>query len=304
LSLPDPPRQTRSHLTRLFQQHGLRPKFELGQNFLIDLNIIEFVVREAELTSADLVLEVGTGTGGMTAFLAREAGHVITADVDRDMHRLAASVLQPYNNVTLITGDALHNKNRLADELLTAIQAQLSLQAEPRLKLVANLPYSIATPVISNLVATELPWVGMVVTIQHEVGLRMQAAPGSEFYGALSIWLQAQCSVTLLKKLGPTVFWPAPKVDSAVMRILPDPLARGKIADRAFFHDYLRRVFSLRRKLLKGVLHGMYSEQLTKPQVQELMAAQGLSETTRAEEMSVSQHVELANQLQRATHQQ
>lgn len=286
-------RQTRSHLMQLFRRHGFRPRFELGQNFLIDLNIIEFVVRSAELTRNDVVLEVGTGTGGMTTFLASEAGHVISVDIDRQVHLLAREATAAYDNVTLLNQDALQSKHRFAPEVLENIKRQLAISPDRQLKLVANLPYGIATPVIANLVATDLPWNRMVVTIQYEVALRMQAEPRSEAYGALSVWLQSQCHVEILKKLGPTVFWPRPKVDSAVVLLTPDPEKRQAIGDREFFHDYLRGAFNHRRKLFRSVLHGLYPA-LSKPEIDDLLHGRGLVESVRAEELDVVTHVALA----------
>jgi 16S rRNA (adenine1518-N6/adenine1519-N6)-dimethyltransferase len=296
-SLNPTERQTRSHLMRLFERHGFRPRTNLGQNFLIDLNIIEFVVRSAELGAGDVVLEVGAGTGGMTTFLAREAGHVISVELDRNMYQFAREATAAYSNVTLLNQDALKNKNRFAPAVLEAVTGELERDPARTLKLVANLPYSVATPVISNLVATDLPWSLIVATIQYELGLRMQAQPGEEQYGALSVWLQSQCRVELLKKLGPTVFWPRPKVDSAIIKIVPDPAARARIADRAFFHDFIRRVFNYRRKLLRSVLCGMYRKELAKSDVDEVLAAQGLGESARAEELDVASHIELAQRL-------
>ncbi|MCA8995155.1 MAG: ribosomal RNA small subunit methyltransferase A [Planctomycetaceae bacterium] len=302
LSERESERQTRSRLRSLFDHHGMRPRGKLGQNFLIDLNIIEFVVEEGELTERDVVLEVGTGTGGMTTFMAQSAGHVISVDVDQNMHRLARNVTDGYENITLITRDALKNKNAFAPEVLDAIREQLAVSPDRQLKLVANLPYSIATPVVSNLVATDLPWVRMIVTIQFELGLRMRAEPGDSNYGALSVWLQSQCFVKMIKKLRPNVFWPRPKVDSAIMRLSPYYQKRDAIADRPFYQDYLRRAFTLRRKLLRGVLCGMYRKQLTKPQIDEIMSSLGFDENTRAEAMTPDQHVELANHLYAAIH--
>lgn len=291
----DSDRQTRSHLMQLFERHGFHPRSDLGQNFLIDLNIVEFVVRQAELSRDDVVLEIGAGTGGMTTFMAREAGHVISVEFDKNMHMLASEAVVNYDNVTLLRQDALKNKNRFATEVLGAIDRELAVNEQRELKLVANLPYNIATPVISNLVATDLPWTRQVVTIQFELGLRMQARPRSSHYGSLSVWLQSQCDVEMLKKLGPTVFWPRPKVDSAIMRIVPDPRLKARIDDRAFFHDYVRRVFNYRRKLMRGVLCGMYRKELTKPEVDEILKGLALTETVRAEELDVATHVELAN---------
>lgn len=291
-------RQTRSHLMRKFQEHGFHPRTHLGQNFLIDLNIVEYVVREAELTRDDVVLEIGAGTAGMTTFMAQEAGHVISVEVDRDMHMLATEAVAPYSNVTLLLTDALKNKNTFSPTVLQAVEEQLAVDPDRRLKLVANLPYSIATPVISNLVATELPWIRMIVTIQYELGLRMQARSGQSHYGALSVWLQSQCHVKMLKQLGPTVFWPRPKVDSAIMSILPASGRRAKIQDRAFFHHFVRSLFGFRRKFIRSVLVGMYRKQLSKPQVDEVLAEMGIEHNVRAEQLDVATIVELATRFQ------
>ncbi|TWT57435.1 Ribosomal RNA small subunit methyltransferase A [Thalassoglobus neptunius] len=296
--MSDTERQTRSHLMRKFQEHGFHPRTHLGQNFLIDLNIIEFVVRHADLNSNDLVLEIGAGTGGMTTFMAREAGHVVSVEVDRDMHQLASDAIAPYDNVTLIRQDALKNKNTFAPEIIEEIERRLRDSPEMSVKLVANLPYSIATPVISNLVATEIPWTRMVVTIQYELGLRMQARPKQSHYGALSVWLQSQCDVEMLKQLGPTVFWPRPKVDSAIMKIVPNEKRREKIQDRAFFQDFIRRLFGFRRKFMRSVLVGMYRKQLTKQDVDDLLTEMDLPLTLRAEQLDVPTLVELGNKFQ------
>ncbi len=291
----DSDRQTRSYLMRKFEERGLHPRTHLGQNFLIDLNIVEYIVRQAELTKDDVVLEIGAGTGGMTTFMAQEAGHVISVEVDRDMHSLAEEAIAPYDNVTLLLTDALKNKNNFAPAVLETVAKQLAVSPERRLKLIANLPYSIATPVVSNLVATDLPWIRMIVTIQYELGLRMQARASQSSYGALSVWLQSQCHVNMLKELGPTVFWPRPKVDSAIMSLVPDPKRRAKMKDRAFTHDFVRRLFGFRRKIIRSVLVGMFRKQLTKPEVDEVLEKMDIAHNIRAEQLDVSKLVELSN---------
>ena len=292
-------RQTRSHLMRKFQEHGFHPRTHLGQNFLIDLNIVEFVVREAELTDRDVVLEIGAGTGGMTTFMACEAGHVISVEVDQDMHKLATEAVAPYDNVTLLRTDALKNKNNFAPEVIEEIEKQLDVSPERRLKLVANLPYNIATPVVSNLVVTELPWIRMVITIQYELGLRMQAKQRQSHYGALSVWLQSQCNVEMLKQLGPTVFWPRPKVDSAIMKLTPNSERRNQISDRTFFHDFIRRLFGFRRKFIRSVLVGMFRKQLSKPEVDAVLADMEIEHNVRAEQLDVPTLVQLSNAYQK-----
>ncbi|KAA0135022.1 ribosomal RNA small subunit methyltransferase A [Gimesia chilikensis] len=292
-------RQTRSYLMRLFERHGFNPRSDLGQNFLIDLNIIEYVVEQGHIQPTDIVLEVGTGTGGMTTFMAQRARHVISVEYDRNMYTLASEATQKYDNITLLNCDALKNKNRLNPIVLEEIDQQLKANPGSHLKLVANLPYNVATPIISNLVASDLPWNRMVVTIQYELGLKMSCKPATSNYGALSVWLQSQCFVKLLKKVGPTVFWPRPKVDSAIVQLTPNPPLKQKIGDRVFFQDFLRRVFQHRRKLMRSTLVGMYSKQLSKAEVDALLEAHGYErEKTRAEELTVPEMIELANAFQ------
>lgn len=296
--MKDAARQTRSYLMELFSQHGFNPRTDLGQNFLIDLNLVEYIVDQGQLETRDVVLEIGSGTGGMTAFLSRRAGHVVSVELDRNVHRLAARALAGETNVTLLNCDALHNKNRLNETVLENVRRELAAAPGRRLKLVANLPYSVATPVISNLVASELPWSGMVVTIQWELAQRMTARPGRSHYGSLSVWLQAQCRVKILKRLSPAVFWPRPKVNSAIVRLLPDPRNRARIQDRAFLLDFVRRLFHQRRKTLRSMLVGMYRKQMPKDDVDGLLARFGAKETVRAEELTVQELVRLANLFQ------
>jgi 16S rRNA (adenine1518-N6/adenine1519-N6)-dimethyltransferase len=298
--MKDVQRQTRSYLMSLFQQHGINPRGDLGQNFLIDVNLIEFIVRSAELGPRDVALEVGSGTGGMTAFLAQDAGRVISVDIDKNMSMLAAEAVVGFDNVTLINDDILKNKNTLSPEICSVIRQQVELLPHGRLKLVANLPYSVATPVISNLLASDLPWERMICTIQWELGEKMAAEHTSSKYAALSAWIQSQATVRILRRLGPNVFWPRPKVDSAVVSIWRDQEAADRITDRRFFQDFLRRTFSLRRKFIRSVLVGMYRRQLEKSDVDQLLAELGHTSSDRAETMDVATLIRLSNHVHSA----
>ncbi|MEO2013490.1 MAG: 16S rRNA (adenine(1518)-N(6)/adenine(1519)-N(6))-dimethyltransferase RsmA [Fuerstiella sp.] len=293
--MKDKDRQTRSYLMELFKKHGFNPRSDLGQNFLIDINLIEFAVRAAELSKDDLVLEVGPGTGGMTTFLSDQAGRVISVEVDRNMFALATAATEHCENVTLIHRDILKNKNTLAPEITDLLHGALAARPGSNLKLVANLPYSVATPVISNLVASDLPWQKMVCTIQLELGEKMIAEPGSSSYGSLSVWLQSQCNVRIIRRLGPKVFWPRPKVNSAIVSIWRHDGRGDRIVDKKFFLDFLRRLFHHRRKLLRRVLVAMYSKQLSKPEVDAVLEEQGHDRETRAEALDVPTLVKLGN---------
>ena len=302
--MKDEVRQTRSHLMELFESRGLHPRTMFGQNFLIDLNVIESIVRAADLGPADVALEVGAGTGGMTTYLSTWAGRVVSVEIDRDMFALASEAVAERSNVTLLNQDALKSKNTLAPAVVEAVREALrevskELGRPPRLKLVANLPYSVATPIVSNIIASELPWERLVMTIQYELGLRMAAKPSTSHYGSLGVWCQAHGRVEQLRKLGPKVFWPRPAVDSAVVRIVREKSRVKRIADRAFFQDYVRRVFQNRRKTLRVVLTAMYRKQWGKPEVDAFLADNELTQTTRADTLDVRTHVRIANALLR-----
>lgn len=293
-------RQTRAFLMDLFEKHGFYPRHDLGQNFLIDLNILDVIVREAALTRDDVVIEVGSGTGGLTTHMAVEAGHVVSVEYDRNMFGLATEHAGVFPNVTLMNCDALRNKNHLATEVLEEVQKQLAVDPSRSLKMVANLPYNIATPLISNLIATDLPWTKIVVMVQLELAERMAALPHISNYNGLSVWVQSQADVKIVRRIPPTVFWPRPDVNSAVISITPVPERRALIKDRKFFQNYVRMVFTQRRKMLRKVTCGVLGNDLTKTQVDEAFEAEGLTQTTRAEELFPAQLVSLSNRLRDA----
>ena len=283
-------RQTLSFLIKRFRESGIEPVARYGQNFLIDLNLVEILADAAAIEPCDVVLEVGTGTGSLTALLASKAAVVITVEIDSRLQQLAREELVGADNVIMLRQDALKNKNNFDPGLLELIDQQLRLDPQRRFKLAANLPYNIATPIISNLLLTPHTPVSMTVTIQKELADRILARPNNKDYGALSLWMQSLCEVQLVRVLPPSVFWPRPKVHSAILHIVPQPAWRERFPDLRFFHGYTRAVFLHRRKYLRGGLVGVLKGQLDKPQVDQLMNALELGPEARAEQLDLGQH--------------
>ena len=294
-------RQTQTYLMRRFEEVGIRPKSQHGQNFLIDLNLLELIASTAALEPHDVVLEVGTGTGSLTAITAPQVAEVVTVEVDPQMHQLASEELFEHRNVTLLLKDALAGKHRLDPELLELLAAKTAVDPRRRLKLVANLPYHVATPLISNLLALPTPPTSMTVTIQKELAERIVAAPGTKDYGALSVWVQCQCRAEIARIMPPSVFWPRPKVESAILRIDVDDQRRQAIPDREYFHQFVRKLFLHRRKFLRGVLVAGYKDRLSKPRIDELLAQAGFDERARAEELPYDDLLRLCEAVRAAT---
>jgi 16S rRNA (adenine1518-N6/adenine1519-N6)-dimethyltransferase len=297
---PDPVhRQTFTYLRALFGKHGISPNRRFGQNFLIDLNIHELIERTAELTSDDVVLEVGPGAGALTTLMAQQASAVVAVEVDAAMALLTQQAVEGRPNVRVLNMDALAGKHRINEYVRDNLKAGLAVGSNKRLKLVANLPYNIATPIILNLlVDDELSPSLIVVTIQKELADRMMAKPQSSSYGALSVLVQMLGDVELVRVLGPKVFWPRPKVDSAIIKIIPSKEKRSEIPDLKWFQYVVRDLFTLRRKNLRGVLYSRWRKHWTgKPDVDAFLEELGLVGEVRAEAMNGPELLALAEAL-------
>ena len=290
-------RQTVSFIRNRFDEAGLRPVTRFGQNFLVDLNLLELLARSGEVGGDDVILEVGTGLGSLTALVAPAAAEVVTVEIDPHVFMLAQEELAVHENVTMLQQDVLRNKNSFAQNVLDTLKEKLAVSANRRLKLLANLPYNVATPIISNLLRTDLDPNLIVVTIQKELGDRIVANPGTKDYGALSIWIQAQADAEIVRVMSPKVFWPRPKVHSAIVAIRPNEEKRSRIPNLEYFHWFTRAMFFHRRKFMRSVILSAFKKRLDKPTVDEVMSEMSLGADARSEQLGVEEMIQLGELL-------
>lgn len=281
--------QTISFLTRRFREKGIRPATRHGQNFLIDPNLQQLLVNRADLSPEDVVLEVGTGSGSLTLLLADRAAAVVTVEIDRHLHELARDELDDCRNVLLLQHDVLAGKNRIESRIMDAVRDAAVEHQARQWKLVANLPFNVATPVISNLLLPDDAPYSMTVTIQKELADRIVAEPSTKDYGALSLWIQSQCKAEIVRILPPSVFWPRPKVESAIIHLARDDDRRDAIPDRRYWHDFARAFFFHRRKYLRTVLQSAFKRRLRKDEVGQIIQQCQIVPTVRGEQLSMEQ---------------
>ena len=281
-------RQTKSFLQARFRELGIQPATRHGQNFLIDPNLQQIIVDTADLGPDDVVLEVGVGTGSLTALMAPHVAAIIGVEIDRHLYELASEQLLHFDHVTLLQQDVLKNKNLFHPRVMEAVRERIAAAPGRRLKLVANLPYNIATPVLTNLLSGDPLPTAMIATIQKELADRIVARPRSKDYSGLSIWIQCQCTPRIVRVLPPSVFWPVPKVHSAIVRIDLDPNRRRHVPDPRYFHQFIKAMFFHRRKFLRSNLIAAMKRCLTKEQVDSVLAELEFGPEVRAEELDVA----------------
>lgn len=252
--------QTKRDIQAALASVGARPLKRLGQNFLIDGNLMHKLVAAAEVRRDDVVLEVGAGTGGLTDLLAAAARHVVAVELDR---ALAGFLEQRYvgrSNVTLLHGDALERKSEVAPRIIDALKLQIE-DARGSLLLVANLPYNIATPLVMDLLIGELPFRRFCFTVQAEVGDRITASAGGKVYGPISVITQALSRCSRIARIPAQAFWPAPKIESVMLRL--DVREEDHLEDdvRTKLVEMVRGCFGHRRKTMKRNLRTLLDEE-------------------------------------------
>lgn len=257
-----------------------------GQNFLIDSHVLDKIVNAAGITQDDCVLEIGPGIGTMTQYLAEHAGRVVAVEIDTNLLPILAETLKDYSNVTVINEDILKvDMNQLVKEYN---------QGRP-IKVVANLPYYITTPIIMGLFESNVPIENITVMVQKEVADRMQVGPGSKDYGALSLAVQYYAEPEIVANVPPNCFIPRPNVGSAVIRLTRHKEMPVEVKDPALMFKIIRASFNQRRKTLQNGLGNAPELPYTKEQIAAAIAEMGLTPTIRGEALSLAQFAQLSD---------
>ena len=280
---------TKNQIEQFLAELNTFPHHKWGQNFLIDLNLMQMVPDSIEIKKDDLVLEVGHGTGSLTSLLAERAGQVVAVDIDPDMHTIASRELAELSNVNLILADILKKKSQIDPEIMSLVRDKKQL-CPGRFLLIANLPYNVASPLIMNLI-TETPSLdGMSVTVQEEVADRMAAGPEKpKDYGKLSIILGATGEIKKVHILKPHAFWPPPTINSAIVSwIRSNRLAMPEIKSLKQTTDLL---FGKRRKQLQSCL----PKDEHKARLVEKIRNAGIAPDLRAEKLTIEQFIKISS---------
>lgn len=272
----------------ILQKYQFRFQKKFGQNFLIDSHVLEKIIGEAEITEDDCVIEIGPGIGTMTQYLAEKAREVIAIEIDRNLIPILQDTLSSYSNVRIINEDVLKvDIRQLAEE---------RNQGRP-IKVVANLPYYITTPIVMGLLESHVPLQSITIMVQKEVADRMQEGPGSKDYGALSLAVQYYAKPKIVAQVPPNCFMPRPKVGSAVIRLTCYARPPVKVRDERFMFDLIRASFNQRRKTLVNSLGNAANLKLKKEEVEAALEGMKLSPTIRGEMLSLEQFADLSNTL-------
>ncbi len=273
----------------ILQKYNFNFQKKFGQNFLIDTRVLERIIESAEITKDDCVLEIGPGIGTMTQYLAEAAREVVAVEIDKNLIPILQNdTLAAYDNVTIINDDILKvDINKIVQE---------KNNGQP-IKVVANLPYYITTPIIMGLFESHVPLKSITIMVQKEVADRMQVGPGTKDYGALSLAVQYYAKPEIVANVPPNCFIPRPNVGSAVIRLTRHDKPPVEVKDEAYMFALIRASFNQRRKTLLNGLTNAGNLGVTKEQITEALVQMGLPATIRGEALSLEQFGELSNLL-------
>lgn len=270
----------------VLQKYNFNFQKKFGQNFLIDTHVLERIIQEAGITKDDFVLEIGPGIGTMTQYLCESAREVVAVEIDKNLIPILADTLQDYQNVTVLNEDILKvDINALAQEK----------NGGAPIKVVANLPYYITTPIIMGLFESHVPIESITVMVQKEVADRMQVGPGTKDYGALSLAVQYYAKPEIVANVPPNCFMPRPNVGSAVIRLTCHEKPPVQVDDEKLMFSLIRASFNQRRKTLANGLNNAPDIHFSKEAIQESIAGLGVPAGIRGEALTLEQFAALSN---------
>lgn len=270
----------------ILKKYNFNFQKKFGQNFLIDTHVLDRIIEAAGITGDDFVLEIGPGIGTMTQYLCENAREVAAVEIDKNLIPILSDTLSAYDNVTVINEDVLKlDLNELA-------KAQ---NGGKPIKVVANLPYYITTPIIMGLFENHVPLESITVMVQKEVAERMQVGPGTKDYGALSLAVQYYARPEIVANVPPNCFMPRPKVGSAVIRLTCHEKPPVEVEDEKLLFQLIRASFNQRRKTLQNGLYNSPEIALSKEQIAEVIKEAGLSASVRGEALTLEQFADLSN---------
>ena len=276
------------HTIEILQKYKFNFQKKYGQNFLIDTTVLERIISAAQITPDDCVLEIGPGIGTMTQYLAESAGQVVAVEIDKALIPILEETLSAYQNVTVINDDVLK---------LDIKQITQERNGGKPIKVVANLPYYITTPIVMNLFESGVPLESITIMVQKEVAERMLVGPGTKDYGALSLAVQYYAKPEIVANVPPNCFIPRPTVGSAVIRLTRHQVPPVNVKDEGHMFALIRASFNQRRKTLANGLSNAPLLHLTREQVTQATDKMGLPPTVRGETLTLVQFAELSNLL-------
>ena len=270
----------------ILQKYHLNFQKKFGQNFLIDTHVLDKIIAAAEITKDDFVLEIGPGIGTMTQYLCENAREVVAVEIDKALIPVLQDTLSEYDNVEVINEDILKvDINQVAQER----------NGGKPIKVVANLPYYITTPIIMGLFESHVPIDSITVMVQKEVADRMQVGPGTKDYGALSLAVQYYAKPQIVANVPPNCFMPRPNVGSAVIRLTRHETAPVQVEDEKLMFKIIRASFNQRRKTLANGLNNSGEIQLPKEMIAQAIEELGVSSSIRGEALTLEQFARLSN---------
>ncbi|WP_282802458.1 16S rRNA (adenine(1518)-N(6)/adenine(1519)-N(6))-dimethyltransferase RsmA [Secundilactobacillus kimchicus] len=274
----------------IINRYGLSAKKSLGQNFLTDPNVLQHIVSAAELSEQDNVIEIGPGIGALTEFLAKNSHQVLAFEIDQNLIPVLDETLSQYDNVKIL------NQDFLQVNLPQVLAAELDMSRP--LKLVANLPYYITTPILMAVLQSDISFSGITVMMQREVADRLVAVPGTKAYGSLSIAVQYRSTPQVAFPVPRTVFTPQPNVDSAIVTMTKASVFETKPFDEGAFFKFVKGCFLHRRKSFWNNLLSMFGKEPdVKDRLTNVLKKNRISPAIRAEKLKIDQFIELTNSL-------